>query len=68
MKKRTMCLIIIWTVLCLMLAIMYPSIKDAANSSRYSEAVGGEAFLWLMPSEVVLALSMLWNNKENADG
>lgn len=68
MKKRTMCLIITWTVLCLMLAIMYPSIKDAANSSRYCEAVGGEAFLWLLPSEVVFALSMLWNKKERADG
>lgn len=68
MKKRTMLLIIIWTVLCLMIAIMYPSIKDAANSSRYSEAVGGEAFLWLMPSEVVLVLSMLWEKEKREDG
>lgn len=68
MKKRTMCLIITWTVLCLMLAIMYPSIKDAANSSRYCEAVGGEAFLWLMPSEVVLAFSMLWEKEKSFDG
>ena len=68
MKKRIICLILIWTVLCLMLATMYPAIKDAANSSRYSDAIGGEVFLWLVPSEVVLALSMLWEKKEKADG
>lgn len=68
MKKKTLFLLLIWVVLCLMVAVMYPTVKDAANASRPCAAVGGEAFLWLMPSEVVFALSMLFDKKERADG
>lgn len=68
MKKRTLRLIVIWAVLCLILSVFYPGIKEAANASRPYAAVGGEVFLWLVPSEVVFALAMLWNKKERADG
>ena len=68
MKKRTACLILIWVALNLLVSIFYPSIKDAVSAKRPCEAVGGEAFLWLVPSEVVFALSMLWKDKERADG
>ena len=68
MKKRTLCLLVIWAVLCLILSIIYPAIKEAANATRPFPAVGGEMFLWLLPSEVVLAISMLWDKKERNDG
>ncbi len=68
MKKRTLRLIIIWAALCLILSIFWPVIKETANASRPCDAVGGEAFLWLVLSEVVFVLSMLWDKKEGADG
>ena len=68
MSKRTICLILIWISLNLLLSIFWPDIEEAANASRPCEAVGGEAFLWLAPSEVVFALSMLWKDKERTDG
>ena len=68
MKKRTACLILIWVFLNLTLSLFWSDIKEIANATRYCEAVGGEAFLWLVPSEVVFALSMLWKDEERADG
>lgn len=68
MNKRTVCLIFVWIFLNLLLSIFWPDIKEAANASRACEAIGGESFLWLVPSEVVFALSMLWKKKERADG
>lgn len=68
MNKRTVCLILIWIALNLLLSIFWPDIKEAANASRPCEAYGGESLLWLVPSEVVFVLSMLWDKKERTDG
>ncbi len=59
--------ILLWAVLMLAVAMMWPGVKEYANASRPCEGIGGEYFLWMFPSMIVYAASMLLSNKETDD-
>ena len=66
--KRTLLLLLIFALLCLVLSVFWPAIKESANAKRPASAIGGEYVLWFIPSEIVFALSMLFEKKGKKGG